>query len=87
MSTEANDSDSSKAGDLGFTWRRRKNGEVAVLHRGRLASILRGADASDFVARVESGGFLDSQQLMARITGNYKHGSERVARNHPRNRK
>lgn len=28
----------------------------------------------------------DEQQLMARVTGNYKRGNERVAREHPRNR-
>ena len=28
----------------------------------------------------------EGQQLMARVTGNYKRGNERVARQHPRNR-
>jgi hypothetical protein len=73
--------------DLGFTYRSRKNGEVQVLHRGRLASTLRGTDAADFIAEVQSGNEADAQQLMARITGNYKHGNERVAADHPRNRR
>lgn len=72
--------------DLGFTYRTRKEGEVEVLHKGRLATTLRGAKAMEFIGEVESGTPADGQQLMARITGNYKRGNERTARNHPRNR-
>ncbi len=72
--------------DLGFSFRSRKNGEVEVLHHGRVASTLRGADAKDFLAEVEAGGAADAQQLMARVTGNYKRGNERLASQHPRNR-
>ena len=75
------------ADDLGFTFRTRKSGEVEVLHRGRLASTLRGRDAMEFLADVEAASNADAQQLMARVTGNYKHGNERLARNHPRNRR
>ncbi len=67
----------------GFSWTRRKNGEVVVEHHGRQAAILRGSRADDFVADVRLG---DEQELMARVTGNYKHGNERQSRNHPRNR-
>jgi hypothetical protein len=75
------------AGDLGFTFRMKKSGEVEVLHRGKLASTLRGTDALDFIAEVESGEFAEGQQLMARLTGNYKRGNERAASHHPRNRR
>ena len=73
--------------DLGFTFRQRKDGEVQVLHRGRLASTLRGADALDFLSAVHAGTPSDAQQLMARVTGNYKRGNERLAAEHPRNRR
>jgi hypothetical protein len=73
--------------DLGFTWRQRKNGDVELLHRGRLASTLRGADAADFLGEVQAASDEDAQQLMARVTGNYKHGNERLATAHPRNRR
>ena len=73
--------------DLGFTYRQRKGGIVEVLHRGRLASTLRGADAIDFITEAESSDPSEAQQLMARVTGNYKHGNERLASNHPRNRR
>lgn len=73
--------------NLGFTYRTRKNTDVEILHHGRLASTLRGRRAEDFLAEVSSGSEEDAQQLMARLTGNYKHGNERRAGQHPRNRR
>ena len=68
----------------GFTYRVRKNGDVEVLHHGRPAIVLRGASAARFLADVEGA---DPQELMARVTGNYRHGNERTAKQHPRNRR
>lgn len=67
----------------GFNWSQRSDGSVVITHHGTVASVLRGRRALDFVDDAESG---DDQQLMARVTGNYKHGNERTAKNHPRNR-
>ena len=67
----------------GFEYEQRGD-EVVVLHHGRRATVLRGRRARDFVDDVESG---DPQELMARITGNYRRGNERQAREHLRNRK
>jgi hypothetical protein len=55
---------------------------VLIRHNGRPATTLRHAAAAQFLADVE---LEDPQELMARLTGNYKHGNERTARNHPRN--
>ena len=73
--------------DLGFTYRIRKSGEVEIFHRGRLASTLRGTDAEDFKQEAPDESSADAQQLMARVTGNYKHGNEREAGEHNRNRR
>jgi len=73
--------------DLGFACRRRKNGDVEILHRGRVAITLRGRDAEDFLAEAPDPARADAQQLMARLAGNYEHGNERLAAQHPRNRK
>jgi hypothetical protein len=72
---------------LHFTFRSCKSGEVQVLRRGVLASTLRGADARKFLADIASCSPEDAQQLMARVTGNYKRGNERLAAEHPRNRR
>ena len=68
----------------GFSFRVRRNGDVELLHRDRPAGVLRGAAAARFLVDVDQE---DPQELMARLTGNYKHGNERVARDHPRNRR
>ena len=78
---------SSESHDLGFTFRVRKNGDVEIFHRGRLASTLRGNEADDFKQEAQDEASAEAQQLMARVTGNYKHGNERSASQHPRNRR
>ena len=73
--------------DLGFRHRRRKSGEVEVLHHGRLAATLRGPDAADFLAELLRCSDAEQQQLMARLTGNFKRVNERTAAGHQRNRR
>lgn len=58
----------------GFSFSQRKNGDVVIMHHGRTATVLRGRKAESFLARVEDSG---GQELMARVTGNYKRGNER----------
>jgi hypothetical protein len=72
--------------DLGFGYRLRKNGEVEILRHGSLATLLRGRGADKFRRDVEECTDHEAQQLMARLTGNYKRGNEHAARGHPRNR-
>jgi antitoxin (DNA-binding transcriptional repressor) of toxin-antitoxin stability system len=54
---------------------------VVILHHGRVAATLRGSAAQRFLARIEAG---DAQQVMARVTGDYKRGNERTARERSR---
>lgn len=67
----------------GFDWQQLPDGAVRISHHGTSATTLRGRRAADFLEDVENE---DPQQLMARLTGNYRRGNERTARNHPRNR-
>src|SRR5687768_17483702 len=67
---------SESSGELGFTFRSLKRGEVEILSRGRRAAILRKHEAEKFLT---DAAFADShgmQQLMARLTGNFKRGNE-----------
>lgn len=66
----------------GFEFREDASGTVTVLHHGAVATRLRGATAARFLEDVERD---DPQLVMARITGNYRRGNERTARQHPRN--
>lgn len=81
------DEDSEGQGDLGFTFLVEKNGSVVIHHRGRLAATLRGQAAAEFVGDLDGANPDLQQRLMARLTGNYKHGNERTAADHPRNRR
>ncbi|EPJ51227.1 MAG: hypothetical protein OFPI_17950 [Osedax symbiont Rs2] len=72
--------------DLQFTYRE-KNGEYEIFHRGKRATCLRGDKAREFADDVQALSFAEQQQVMARLTGNYKRGNERTAKNHPRNRR
>ncbi|AWZ09732.1 MULTISPECIES: hypothetical protein [unclassified Streptomyces] len=67
----------------GFSYEQLGDHTVAITHRGRSATTLRGSRADKFLAEVEAG---DAQLVMARWTGAYKFGNERMAKNHPRNR-
>ncbi|RMI42730.1 hypothetical protein [Streptomyces triticirhizae] len=61
----------------GFAHVTRADGTVLITHHGRPAATLRGGRAARFLNEVETG---DAQLVMARWTGNYKHGNERAAR-------
>jgi len=56
---------------------------VIIKHHSARAVVLRGHRADDFLDKIGSS---DGQELMARVTGNYKRGNERQSRDHPRNR-
>ena len=73
-------------GDLAFTFRMGRNGDVSILRHAQVVTILRASKARDFIAEVDTLPFAEQQQVMARVTGNYKRGNERRASEHPRNR-
>ncbi len=73
------------AGPEGFDWTTRKGGEVVITHRGRQATTLRGDKAADFLQDMEALDGDGQQHEMARLTGNYRRGNERLAKSHPRN--
>lgn len=59
--------------ELGFSYRVRSSGEIAIERDGREITVLRGGAATKFLRRVQTS---DPQQVMARVTGNYKRGNE-----------
>ena len=72
--------------DLGFTFQQ-IGAEYHIFHRGKKATTLRSNRAAEFELEVSELSFSEQQKLMARLTGNYKHGNERIAKNHPRNKR
>jgi hypothetical protein len=65
-----------------FAYQRVGEREVRITRRRRVVTVLRGPAADRFLVDVVT---RDPQAVMARVTGNYKRGNERVARRHPRN--
>lgn len=72
--------------DLGFAYRVRKKGDVTITRDGRTVTVLRGAAARDFEARVAALSPDERQMAMAKVTGHYTRGNERAAARHSRNR-
>ncbi len=68
-----------------FRFEALNTGDVKIWHHGKLASTLRGEAATSFLESVKTMNEDAQQQAMARVTGNYKRGNERKAKNHPRN--
>lgn len=69
-----------------FTYSIRKDGTVAVSYQGRQITIVGGKDAVRLKARLAGASAEAVQLALAKITGNFKHGNERQAATHPRNR-
>lgn len=60
-----------------FTWRATKSGIVFIERGGKTVTTLRGKSAEQFLARVANLDDAAAQQVMARVTGHYRHGNER----------
>jgi len=65
------------AAPSGFDWSERKTGDVAITHRGREVTIVRGRTAQRLTDRLTTAGDDEVQHLLARATGNYRRGNER----------
>ncbi len=60
-----------------------RGADVRISHHGTHATTLRGQAARQFLDDLA---YDDEQLLMAKVTGNYKRGNERNAKQHPRRR-
>lgn len=76
--------DSNPLSDYPFAFQATKNGKVFITWYDRQAKILTGKAAEKFLKDVESLDEDEAQLLMARVTGNFKRGNERVASDHNR---
>lgn len=61
-----------------FSYRAHKDGTVSVRYEGRVVTRLRGAAAEAFLKRVEPLRSGEAQIVMAKLTGNFKRGNERL---------
>jgi hypothetical protein len=66
--------------DLPFSYRQYKNGGVSVFYKDYEVTVLNGKSAEKFNSRIENADEMEKQLIMAKITGNFKHGNEREAK-------
>ncbi len=64
-----------------FTYDELKDGRVLIYWHGKLVMTLKGDKAQKFLKRVDGLDERDAQLVMAKITGNFKHGNERQGKN------
>ena len=72
-----------KLGEEPFTYQLMKNGTVTIHYRGKQIKVVKDQEAARLLARIKAveNNLLDVQLLLAKITGNFKHGNEKLGKN------
>lgn len=65
-----------------FSYQVSKDERVFIAWRGRRVATLRGLSAARFRQQIAGHDRAGAQLLMARVTGNFKRGNERLAKQH-----
>lgn len=61
-----------------FSYRVSKDNKVFLFWYGKQVKILKGKESEKFLARITEADFQESQLIMAKITGNFKRGNEKL---------
>ncbi len=64
--------------DQPFSWKLTKNGKALIYWNNKLIKTAVGSDFKKLVKLIETDDALTIQHFLARITGNFKHGNERL---------
>jgi hypothetical protein len=67
-------------GERPFTCAARADGSILIRYRSAPVTVLRGKAAERFATRLDGTDAAGAQQLMARVTGNFKRGTDRAGR-------
>ncbi len=60
-----------------FSFRTSKDNKVFIFWQGKQVMVLKGKKAEKFLAKITGLEHREAQLVMAKITGNFKHGNER----------
>lgn len=69
-----------KLDDEVFTYRVTKDKKVFISWHGKQVTVLSGKKAEDFITHIEGADGKDAQLIMAKATGHFKHGNEKMNR-------
>lgn len=61
-----------------FTYHTTKDGKVFISYEGKQVITLSGKRASDFIAKIQGAEGKEAQLIMAKVTGNFKRGNEKI---------
>lgn len=61
-----------------FSYKVSKDNKIFIFWCEKQVIILKGKESEKFLAKVEKADTIESQLIMAKITGNFKHGNEKV---------
>ena len=72
-----------KLGEEPFAYQIMKNGKVAISYRGKQIKIVKDKEAVRLLAKIKAveDNITEVQLLLAKITGNFKHGNEKLGKN------
>lgn len=60
-----------------FTYKINKDNKVFIFWNGKQIMILKGSESEKFIRKMETADHKEAQLIMAKVTGNFKHGNER----------
>jgi len=61
-----------------FSYRVSKDNKIFIFWNGKQVMVLKGKESEKFLAKVSIANKIESQLIMARITGNFKRGNEKI---------
>jgi hypothetical protein len=72
-----------KLGEKPFTYQTTKKGTVEIYYNGKQIKIIKGREAERLLAKIQAveDNLTEVQLLLAKITGNFKRGNEKVSKN------
>jgi hypothetical protein len=60
-----------------FTYKKTKDNKVFIYWKGKQVTILTGKASEKFIKSIEGKSHLETQLVMAKLTGNFKRGNEK----------
>ena len=72
-----------KLGEEPFAYQIMKSGKVAINYRGKQIKIVKDKEAERLIERIKAveDNITEVQLLLAKITGNFKRGNEKISKN------
>ncbi len=61
-----------------FSYKVSKGNKVFIYWYGKQAMTIKGKDTEKFLAKIENADAMEAQLIMAKLTGNFKRGNEKI---------